>query len=79
MTQPTPAWGSVEGYLETLREKEAAGWDLYPYAFGIATSTASNPTHPAEERIRRIANLDAAMKVINEERRAAYEAMKAGS
>lgn len=78
VTQPIihdePEWGSVEGYLETLREKAAQGWDLYPYAYGLATSTASSPTHPVEERIRRIANLDAAMQAINEERRARYEA-----
>lgn len=79
MTQPTPAWGSVEGYLETLREIEAKGWELYPYAFGMAISTASNPTHPPKERIRRIANLDAAMHTINAERRAAYEAAKASA
>jgi hypothetical protein len=75
----SPAWGSVDGYLETLREVEAKGWELYPYAFGIATSTASNPTYSAEERLRRIANLETAMDTLNAERRAAYEAAKASA
>lgn len=69
VTQPIipdqPAWGSVEGYLEVLREKIAGGGELYPYAFGIATATAANATHSAEERVRRIANLAIAMDVIN--------------
>ncbi len=69
MTQPIipdePVWGSVEGYLETLREKDAQGWDLYAYAFGIAASTATGPSHSAEERIQRIANLATAMDLVN--------------
>ncbi len=83
VTQPIihdePAWGSVEGYLQDLREIAANGHELYPYAFGVATETASNLAYPVEERIRRIANLDAAMQTINAERRAAYEAMKASA
>jgi hypothetical protein len=72
VTQPNvPEKCSVEYFAQRIRKM--SNDTMYPYAFGLATGYADLPTPPADA-LKRIANIAAAVKVVNEERRAAFEA-----
>lgn len=79
MTQPNPPvapHGSVESYLEMFRSAQAEGLEVHPYAFGVVCQTASTTGYSDKEKVRRINNVDAAVKVIEEENRERYEASR---
>jgi hypothetical protein len=71
--RPSPESYSVERYIGLLRQEAAAG-DVRAHAFGLAAEVAAQAFLPAEERLRRIGNLAAAVDQLTAEQRAAFYA-----
>lgn len=74
-----PEPGSVEDYVQMLREADTKGAYLYAYAYGFVAQLVGDTFYTAEERVRRIGNLDTALRTVRAEQRAADCPARPGS